>query len=186
MAVKIRLARRGKKDFAFYHIVAADSRAPRDGRFIEKLGVYNPNSNPATIELNMDRALYWLDCGAQPTDTCRSILSYKGVLLRKHLLIGVKKGAITLEVADQRFNAWLAEQEAKIQAKKDRLATESRKSDKERLEAEAKVKEATEAKLAQKRMEAAKALAAENEEKQAESTESTESDEPAAEPTEQA
>lgn len=184
MAVKIRLARRGKKNYAFYHIVAADSRSPRDGRFIEKLGVYNPNTNPATIDLNMDRALYWLDCGAQPTDTCRSILSYKGVLLRKHLLIGVKKGAITLEIADQRFNAWLAEQEAKIQAKKDRIATDSRKNDKERLEAEAKVKEAKETQLAQKRIEAAKALAAQNEEeKEEEQVESTEA-EAAAEPTE--
>jgi small subunit ribosomal protein S16 len=157
MAVKIRLARRGKKDYAFYHIVAADSRAPRDGRFIEKLGTYNPNTNPASIELNMDRALYWLDCGAQPTDTCRSILSYKGVLIRKHLLIGVKKGAITQEVADERFNAWLAEKEAKIQAKKDKLATEKNKSNKERLEAEEKVKKAKEAELAKKRMDAAAA-----------------------------
>ena len=95
MAVKIRLARHGKKGFAFYHIVAADSRAPRDGKFIEKLGTYNPNTNPATIDLNFEKALGWLLKGAQPTDTCRAILSYKGVMYKKHLLDGVAKGAFT-------------------------------------------------------------------------------------------
>ena len=96
MAVKIRLARHGKKGYAFYHIVAADSRAPRDGKFIEKLGTYNPNTNPATIDLKFDRALDWLLKGAQPTDTCRAILSYKGVLYKKHLLGGVAKGHLPM------------------------------------------------------------------------------------------
>ena len=101
MAVKIRLQRHGKKNFAFFHIVVADTRAPRDGRFIEQIGSYNPNTNPATIVLNSERALYWLNNGAQPTDTCRRILSYEGVLLMKHLQGGIKKGAITEEVAKQ-------------------------------------------------------------------------------------
>ena len=104
MAVKIRLARHGKKGFAFYHIVAADSRAPRDGKFIEKLGTYNPNTNPATIDLNFEKALDWLLKGAQPTDTCRAILSYKGVLYKKHLLGGVTKGAFSESDAEARFN----------------------------------------------------------------------------------
>ncbi len=107
MAVKIRLARHGKKGFAFYHIVAADSRAPRDGKFIEKLGTYNPNTNPATIDLDFEKALGWLQKGAQPTDTCRAILSYKGVLYKKHLLGGVAKGAFSETEAEARFNKWL-------------------------------------------------------------------------------
>ena len=111
MAVKIRLSRHGKKNYAFFHIVVADSRAPRDGRFIEQIGTYNPNTNPATITLDSDRALVWLNYGAQPTDTCRRILSYKGVMLRKHLQGGVKKGALTQEQADAKFNAWMQEKE---------------------------------------------------------------------------
>ncbi|MBR1957503.1 MAG: 30S ribosomal protein S16, partial [Tidjanibacter sp.] len=117
MSVKIRLARHGKKGYAFYHIVAADSRAPRDGKFIEKLGTYNPNTNPATIELNADRALDWLQKGAQPTDTCRAILSYKGVLYKKHLLGGVAKGAFDEATAEAKFNKWMDEKNAKIAAK---------------------------------------------------------------------
>ena len=109
MAVKIRLARHGKKGFAFYHIVAADSRAPRDGKFIEKLGTYNPNTNPATIDLNFEKALDWLLKGAQPTDTCRAILSYKGVMYKKHLLGGVAKGAFSESDAEAKFNKWLSE-----------------------------------------------------------------------------
>src|SRR5574344_3063622 len=108
MSVKIRLSRYGKKGFAFFHILVTDSRAPRDSRFIELLGSYNPNTNPATIVLNSERALYWLNNGAQPTDTCRRILSYEGVLLMKHVQGGIKKGAITGEVAKQRFEAWKA------------------------------------------------------------------------------
>ncbi|UKI18151.1 MAG: 30S ribosomal protein S16 [Bacteroidales bacterium] len=114
MAVKIRLARHGKKGAPFYHIVAADSRAPRDGKFIEKLGTYNPNTNPATIDLKFDRALDWLQKGAQPTDTCRAILSYKGVLYKKHLLGGVAKGAFSESDAEAKFNKWMTEKESKI------------------------------------------------------------------------
>ena len=117
MAVKIRLARHGKKGYAFYHIVAADSRAPRDGRFIEKLGTYNPNTNPATIDLDFEKALGWLQKGAQPTDTCRAILSYKGVLYKKHLLGGIAKGAFSETEAEARFNKWMTEKAGKIEAK---------------------------------------------------------------------
>ena len=115
MPTKIRLQRHGRKGYAFFHIVAADSRAPRDGKFIEKLGVYNPNTNPATIDLDFDKAVTWLENGAQPTDTCRAILSYKGVLYRKHLNGGVKKGAFTQDEADARFEKWMNEKAAKIQ-----------------------------------------------------------------------
>ena len=160
MAVKIRLARHGKKGYAYYHIVVADSRAPRDGRFIEKLGTYNPNTNPATIELDVDSAVKLLGNGAQPTDTCRAMLSYKGVLLKKHLLEGVKKGAITEEVAKERFEAWLKEKDTKIQAKKDSLVQAKNSDTKARLEEEAKVKEAKAAALAQKQAEAKAAEAA--------------------------
>src|SRR5687767_8020031 len=114
MAVKIRLQRHGKKDSAFFHLVVADGRAPRDGKFIEKLGTYNPNSNPATIDINFDKVLDWVMKGAQPTDTCRAILSYKGVMLKKHLLEGVKKGALTEAQAEQKFNKWLQDKEGKI------------------------------------------------------------------------
>jgi small subunit ribosomal protein S16 len=115
MPTKIRLQRHGRKGYAFFHIVAADSRAPRDGKFIEKLGVYNPNTNPATIDIDFDGALQWLENGAQPTDTCRAILSYKGVLYKKHLNGGVKKGAFTQEEADARFEKWMNEKAAKVQ-----------------------------------------------------------------------
>lgn len=121
MATKLRLQRHGKKGRPFYHIVAADERAKRDGRFIEKVGIYNPNTNPATIDIDFDRALYWIGVGAQPTDTCRAILSYKGVLYKNHLDKGVKKGALTQEAADKKFEAWLAEKDAKIQAKREGL-----------------------------------------------------------------
>ena len=125
MAVKIRLARHGKKGAPIYHIVAADSRAPRDGKFIEKLGVYNPNTNPATIDLKFDRALDWLLKGAQPTDTCRAILSYKGVLYKKHLLGGVAKGAFSEADAEAKFNKWVGEKENKIAAKAAAAAAEA-------------------------------------------------------------
>ena len=116
MATKIRLQRHGKKGKPFYHIVIADSRAKRDGRFIEKLGTYNPNTQPAEININFDSALKWLQHGAMPTDTARAILSYKGVLLKKHLLEGVKKGAFTEEVAETKFQKWIEEKENKINA----------------------------------------------------------------------
>lgn len=150
MAVKIRLQRHGKKDRAFFHVVVADSRAPRDGAFIEKLGIYNPNTNPATIDINFDSTVSWVLKGAQPSDTCRAILSYKGVMMKKHLQEGVQKGAITQEAADKKFAAWLGEKEGKINAKKDRLAGESQSERKTRLEAEAKAKEAKAARIAAK------------------------------------
>ncbi|MDR1552656.1 MAG: 30S ribosomal protein S16 [Prevotellaceae bacterium] len=155
MAVKIRLSRHGKKDYAFYHIVIADSRSPRDGRFIEKIGTYNPNTNPATINLDCDKALKWINYGAQPTDTCRAILSYKGVYLKKHLLGGVKKGAFTEEVAEQRLNDWLEAKNAKIQEKKDKLLQEKSSGRKEIIEKEAKINEEKAAAMAKKRLEAA-------------------------------
>jgi small subunit ribosomal protein S16 len=121
MAVKIRLARRGRKKLAMYDIVVADARAPRDGKFIEKIGTYNPNTNPASIVLNEANALKWIMNGAQPTDTTRAILSYKGILLKKHLQVGVNKGAITQESADEKFGAWKEVKEAKITGKSDGL-----------------------------------------------------------------
>lgn len=150
MAVKIRLQRHGKKDRAFFHIVVADSRAPRDGAFIEKLGVYNPNTNPATIDMNFDSTLSWLQKGAVPSETCRAILSYKGVLMKKHLLDGVAKKALTLDQVEKKFAAWLGEKEGKVNAKKDKLANESTSERKTRLAAEAKANEAKASKNAAK------------------------------------
>lgn len=157
MSTKIRLARHGKKGYAFYHIVVADSRSPRDGRFIEKLGTYNPNTNPATVVLNFESALKWIGVGAQPTDTARSILSKEGVMYRHHLNGGVKKGAFTEEAAEQKFAKWVAEKEAKAAAAKAAQEAAKAKTAKERLEAETKVKEAKAAALAAKLAEAAKA-----------------------------
>ncbi len=159
MAVKIRLQRHGKKGKPFYHIVIADARAARDGKFIEKLGTYNPMTNPATIELNVDSACTWLKNGAQPTETVRNILSYKGVLLKRHLQIGVEKGAITQETADAKFNAWLDEKNKKIEAKKAACSNSKRENAKASLEREMQVKEAKAALIAKKREEAAKAKA---------------------------
>ncbi|GGC26697.1 hypothetical protein GCM10011386_18470 [Parapedobacter defluvii] len=140
MAVKIRLQRHGKKGKPFYHVVVADSRAPRDGKFIERIGSYNPNTNPATIDLNFDKALDWLNKGAQPTDTTRAILSYKGVLYKKHLQGGVKKGAFDEATADAKFEEWLSAKEARIQGKKDGLAQTKEEARKAALAAEAKKK----------------------------------------------
>lgn len=137
MSVKIRLARRGRKKQAIYDVVVADARAPRDGRFIEKLGTYNPNTNPASININNERALTWLLNGAQPTDTVKAMLSYRGVLLKKHLQIGVLKGAISQEQADEKFNAWVAEKETKITGKKDQLAAAKADARNKTLAAEA-------------------------------------------------
>ncbi len=150
MPVKIRLARRGKKRYAFYHIVVADSRAPRDGRFIEKIGYYNPNTNPATIELDFDKALDWLQKGAQPTETVRAILSYRGVLMKKHLLDGVKKGAFDEAEAERRFQAWYEQKMKKINEKEERIRKEKEDKKKAQLEAERKVKEARAQELAKK------------------------------------
>ncbi|GGI55879.1 30S ribosomal protein S16 [Winogradskyella haliclonae] len=142
MPVKIRLQRHGKKGKPFYWIVAADARSKRDGRYLEKLGIYNPNSNPATIELDVDGAVKWLDNGAQPTDTARAILSYKGALLKKHLAGGVKKGALTEEQAQAKFDAWLEEKAAKVQAKADGLSKADAEARAKALEAEKAVNDA--------------------------------------------
>jgi small subunit ribosomal protein S16 len=156
----MRLARHGRKKFAFYHIVVANSRAPRDGRYIERIGSYNPNTNPATIDLEFDKALDWLEKGAQPTDTVRAILSYKGVLLKKHLKGGIKKGAFTEEVAEQRFETWMNEKSATIQAKKDRLSKDADKDRKKQLDAETKANEARAAAQAARNAALAKEAAA--------------------------
>ncbi|HUV00771.1 MAG TPA: 30S ribosomal protein S16 [Bacteroidales bacterium] len=150
MAVKIRLARKGRKKVAYYHIVVADSRSPRDGRYIERIGMYNPITNPATIELDFDKALGWLKNGAIPTDTCRAILSYKGVLIKKHLLEGVKKNAFDQDEAEKRFEAWMKENEEKIEAKKSGLEKSQDDELGKRLIAEKKINEARSAKLAKK------------------------------------
>ncbi|MBQ7194427.1 MAG: 30S ribosomal protein S16 [Bacteroidales bacterium] len=160
MAVKIRLQRHGKKNFAFFHIVVADTRAPRDGRYIEQIGSYNPNTNPATIVLNADRALAWLNVGAEPTLSVRRILSYEGVLLRKHLAGGIAKGALTQEQADAKFADWKKQRDAKIDAKKAGISTDAAKKAKDALAAEAKVnKERAEA-IAKRQAEAAAEAAA--------------------------
>lgn len=151
MATKIRLQRHGKKGRPFYHLVVADSRAPRDGKFIERIGSYNPNTNPATIDINFESALKWVQNGAQPTDTARAILSYKGVLYKKHLLDGVKKGAFDEAAANVRFEEWLKSKDAKIEGKKENLAKSKAETKKAVLEAEAK-----------KKAEMAKALEAKN------------------------
>lgn len=148
MAVKIRLQRHGKKDAAFFHVVVADGRAPRDGKFIEKLGVYNPTTNPATIDINFESTLKWLMDGAQPTDTCRAILSYKGVMLKKHLLEGVKKGALTEAQVEQKFSKWLEEKGSKIAGKTNNLKSAQDKKMADRMKAEAAVKDARAAKIA--------------------------------------
>lgn len=150
MATKLRLQRHGRKQRAYYYIVAADSRAPRDGRFIERIGDYNPNTNPATINIDLPKAVKWLDNGAIPTDTVRAILSYKGAMMLHHLHGGVNKGAFTAEEADAKFAAWMAEKETKVQSKRDNLAASKAEQLAERLKAEAKVKEAKAAAIAAK------------------------------------
>jgi small subunit ribosomal protein S16 len=142
MAVKLRLQRHGKKGKPFYWIVAADARSKRDGKFLEKLGTYNPNVNPAIIDLNVDGTVKWLQNGAQPTDTARAILSYKGVLLKNHLAGGIKKGALTEEQAEKKFQAWLDEKAAKVDAKVDSLSKAKADAESKALEAEKAVNEA--------------------------------------------
>ncbi|MFO7844018.1 MAG: 30S ribosomal protein S16 [Bacteroidales bacterium] len=178
MPVKIRLTRRGRKKLPYYHIVVADSRAPRDGRYIESIGSYSPITNPATIELDFDRALDWLQKGAQPTDTCRAILSYRGVLMKKHLLDGVKKGALTEEQAEEKFQSWLKEKESKIEAKREQIRKGIADEDKKRLEAETKIREARAEELAKRNAEAAAEEAKANAE---ETEEAKTEDAPAAE-----
>ena len=182
MPAKIRLARHGRKRNAIYHIVVADSRAPRDGKYIERLGQYDPNTNPASIVLDFDKALDWLQKGAQPTDTCRSILSQKGVMMKKHLLEGVKKGAFDEAEALNRFDKWLADKEAKLQATADKIQKSKEDEATARLEAETRVKEAKAAELAKKKAaEEAEAAAAEAPEEEAAETEAAAEEAPAEE-----
>ena len=172
MATRIRLQRHGRKNYAFYSIVAADSRAPRDGRFIEKIGTYNPNTNPSTIDLNFERALYWVLVGAQPTDTVRNILSKEGVYLKKHLMGGVKKGAFDEATAEAKFNAWKADKQNALTAALNKKAADKKAQAAERLAAEKKINEEIAKKVAEKKAAAAaaKAEAAAAEEAPAEET----------------
>lgn len=167
MAVRLRLARHGRKRQPYYYIVAADQKSPRDGRFIERIGSYNPNTNPATIELDFDKALDWYCKGAQPSDTVKRILSYKGILMKKHLLDGVKKGAFDEAEAEKRFNDWLSSKSSKINQKIDNLSKEKSDLEKARLEAEEKVNKARAEAIAKK-------YAAETAEPEAETEENTE------------
>ena len=159
MPVKIRLARRGRKKSAMYDIVVADGRAPRDGRFIQKLGTYNPNTNPATINFDENKAFEWVMNGAQPTDTVKAMLSYKGILYKKHLQIGVAKGALTQEQADTKFNEWKESKESKIQGKRDSLSQQRSDAAKAAFAAEQKVNEARAEALRKRAEDAAKAAA---------------------------
>ncbi len=172
MPTKIRLQRKGKKGRPFYHVVIADGRAPRDGKFIERIGIYNPVSKPAEIDINFDRALYWLQAGATPTDTVKSLLSFKGVNYKFHLLKGVTKGAMTLEVAEAKFEAWQKEKQEKFVAKLKETELKSKDSRKKRLEAEMKVNEERARELQAKRAKELKEkLAVEAEEAAADSPE---------------
>lgn len=151
MATKIRLQRGGRKGYAFYSIVIADVRAPRDGKFIEKIGTFNPNTNPATTDLNFDRALYWVETGAQPTDTVRNILKSEGVYLMKHLRGGVKKGAFDEETCQKKFDAWKAGKDQKLIAAKDAVSNARKEAAAKELEAEKKINEAVAKKVADKK-----------------------------------
>lgn len=187
MATRIRLQRHGKKNQPFYHIVVADGRAPRDGRYIERLGTYNPLTNPAQVNINFDRALYWVEVGAAPSDTARAILRHEGVYLMKHLRGGVAKGAFSENEAQRRFDAWKQEHESKMSNIKREDADNARNEMKKRLEAETKVKEAMAAKVAEKRAAEAAALAAaqkEAEEAEAAAAEAENAEAPAEEATE--
>jgi len=150
MAVKIRLARHGKKAQPFYHIVAADSRAPRDGKFIEKLGTYNPITKPATVEINFDRVLYWIQNGALPSDTAGSILRKEGVLYMKHLLTGVRKGSFDMASAEQKFNDWKSKKASSIASEISSLSSSKEAEAKKRLEAEVKANKSRLEKIAKK------------------------------------
>ena len=163
MPVKIRLARQGKKGYAFYHIVAADSRAPRDGKYIERLGSYNPNTHPATVELNFDKALTWLNNGAQPTETCRNILSHEGVLLKKHLLGGVKKGSFSEAEAELRFEKWKTEKQSKTEAVKNEATKQKNELSRKYREEEVKAREVIAKKVSEKLATAEPEVAAEPE-----------------------
>ena len=183
MATRIRLQRHGRKGYAFYSIVIADARAPRDGRFIEKIGTYNPNTNPATVDLNFDRALKWVMTGAQPTDTVRNILSREGVYMKKHLVGGVAKGAFGEAEAEAKFEAWKNNKQNGLNALKEKTAEAKKAAAKARLEAEKKVNEEKAKALAEKKAaeEAAKAAEAAAAEASAENTEEAPAAEAAAE-----
>lgn len=168
MPAKIRLQRHGKKGQPFYHIVIADSRAPRDGKFIEKIGTYNPLTNPATINLKFDRALYWYSVGAVPTDTVRSLLSKQGVMMKYHLLRGVQKGAMTEEQAEVKFQNWMKEKEAKAANIVKGAEEKARNEKKARLEAEKQVNEARAAEIAKRKLAEMEARKAAEEAAQAE------------------
>ena len=155
MATKIRLQRGGRKGYAFYSIVIADARAPRDGRFTEKIGSYNPNTNPATVDLNFDRALYWVEVGAQPTDTVRNILSREGVYLMKHLKGGVKKGAFDEATAQKKFDAWKADKQKGLEKVAAEVAKAKKDAEAKALAEEKKVNEAIAKKVADKKAAAA-------------------------------
>ncbi len=159
MATKIRLQRFGRKSYAFYRIVIADVRAPRDGKFTERIGTYNPNTNPATVELNFERALYWVECGAQPTDTVRNILSREGVYLMKHLKGGVKKGAFDEAAAQAKFEAWKADKQKGLESVSAKLAAEKKAAEAALAEQEKKTNEAIAQKVAEKKAAAAQAAA---------------------------
>ena len=183
MAVKIRLSRHGKKNYSFFHIVVADARAPRDGRLIEQIGLYHPNTNPATIVLDGDRALDWINKGAQPTTTARRILSYEGVLLRKHLQGGVAKGAFTEEEATRRFDAWKAQKDSKVASKKQTIASAAEQAARTAIKAEAKVNEERAEAIAKKKAEiAAAAEAAAREAAEAAAAAAAEAEAPAENP----
>lgn len=160
MAVKIRLTRRGRKKQAMYDVIVADARSPRDGRFIEKIGTYNPNTNPASINIDDIKALDWVMKGAQPTDTVKAMLSYRGIMMKKHLQIGVNKGAITQEDADKKFELWLEQKNNKIQGKVEKLSKAKSDSAKAKLEAETKVNKARTEAILKKKQAADAALVA--------------------------
>ena len=162
MSVKIRLQRHGKKGKPFYWVVAADARSKRDGKYLEKIGTYNPNTNPATIELDVDSAVKWLHNGAQPTDTAKAILSYKGALLKHHLDGGIRKGALTQEQADAKFAAWLEAKNNQVNAKKDGLSSSKAEAKTKALAAEKKVNEDRIAAAKKAEVEAIAAAEAEN------------------------
>ena len=161
MATRLRLQRRGRKNHPFYQIIVADSRAPRDGRSIERIGSYNPNTNPATITLDFERALYWLQAGAEPSDTVRNILSNEGVLMKKHLLGGVAKGAFTEEVAETKFNEWVESKQKDIDSVKTKAEEKQRAEDKARLDAEKKANQARADEIAKKKADVIAKLEAE-------------------------
>ena len=174
MATKIRLQRHGRKGYAFYSIVIADVRAPRDGKFTEKIGTYNPNTNPATVDLKFDRALYWVETGAQPTDTVRNILSREGVYLMKHLRGGVKKGAIDEATAQAKFDAWKADRQKGLAAIEAKLAADKKAAEAARLEAEKQVNAKVQEKVAEKKAAEAAAKAEAEAAAASENTEATE------------